>query len=216
MLAGHSGFEQEYDEEGNLISRKYQNGGNLLNRIDGYAEARWIKNAETGACDLTFIDAAGSEVSSNGLNLARDIPGDDENWSAWMRPSYNAVNSCMSIGRLNLGEKLAGDVYTCQIEIEFKGVQATQGQDFRFWTQGSADGDWYKGNVWTSNLTYLDTAPADGIYSFTVTNAVNENMVGVSNFDMGFRCDNWSAGYFRVRKIKVEKGDQVSEWSPGV
>ena len=215
--AGYAAFAQEYDESGRLVRRRYlDTDGHPVTRTDGYAEARWIINETTGAYDISFYTEAGEPIRDNQINLAMDIPGSSENWSAWMQPAYNEVNSCMNIGSLNLGNKKEGDAFTCQIEIEFRNVKATEGQAMRFWTQGSADGMWDKGNVWNSNLINLDAPPQDGIYSFTVTNSVNEKMAGVSNFDLGFRCDYWQSGSFRVRKIKVEKGDTAGEWTPGI
>lgn len=214
---GFSVIRQEFDKTGCLVGRKYLNAdGQPMARTDGYSEAKWILNETTNAFDLTFCDEHGNTIDNSGLNLARDIPGDSEGWSAWMVPTYNAVNSCINIGSLNLGDKKAGDVYTCQIEIEFKNVQSTEGQDFRFWTQGSADGKWGIGNIWATNLINLENPPRDGIYTYTITNTVNEKMVNITEFDMAFRCDYWKSGVFRIRKVKVEKGDTVSEWTPGV
>ena len=217
LSAGYAAIVQEYDESGRLVRRRYlDENGHTVTRADGYAEVRWIRNETTGAYDVSFFTEAGEPIRNGQINLAQDIPGDSENWSAWMQPTYNMVNSCISIGSLNLGDKKMGDAFTCQVEIEFMNIMATEGEAFRFWTQGSADGTWDRGNIWTSNLIYLDAPPQDGIYSFTVTNTVNEQMVAVSNFDMGFRCDYWQSGSFRVRKIKIEMGDTVDEWTPGI
>lgn len=214
---GYSSIEQDYNDTGRLIARKYLNKDRqLTNRTDGYSEVRWVFNETTRAYDVLFYDKDGRNVDSKGINLACDVPGDTENWSAWLHPVYNTVNSCISIGSFNLGNKSVGDIYACQIEIEFKDVKASDGQQIRFWTQGSADGKWDKGNVWASNLVYMETSPQNGIYTYSVTNAVNENMLNVSSFDMGFRCDYWASGCFRVRKVKVELGNTVSEWTPGI
>ena len=215
--AGYASIEQVYDDSDRLIARRYLGSdGQSVMRTDGYSEARWILNEVTGAYELSLLDENRDSLGIDGMNLARDIPGDTEAWSSWMHPTYNVVNSCMSIGSLNLADKNAGEAFTCQVEIEFRDVQATEGQPFRFWSQGSADGKWNIGNVWTSNLVYLENAPRDGVYLFTVTNTVNEAMVSVSNFDMGFRCDYWTGGYFRIRKVKVEKGDSAGSWTPGI
>lgn len=214
---GYSAIEQEYDTNGCLLHRRYYDAdGQWITRTDGVREIRWIHNDDTGAYDVSFIAESGETIDSIGINLARDIPGDAEGWSAWMIPGYNAENSCMNIGYLNLGNKKAGDLYTCQIEIEFKGVTGTDGEAFKFWTQGAADGKWDTGNVWNGNLVYLDAPPQDGIYTYTVTNTVNEKMLPVTDFDLGFRCDNWKSGMFRVRKVMVVSGDTIGEWSPGI
>ena len=214
---GFSAITQEFDKTGRLIARQYLNAEKQpVTRTDGYSEVKWILNETTKAYDLIFYDDQGNIIDNRGLNLAQDVPDSTEGWSDWMSPIYDTANSCINIGTLNLGDKQVGDVFTCQIEIEFMNVQATDNQTLRFWTQGSADGEWGIGNIWTNSLVNLDIPPHDGIYTFTVTNTVNEKMVNISNFDMAFRCDYWKSGYFRVRKVKVEKGDTVSEWTPSV
>ena len=57
--------------------------------------------------------------------------------------------------------------------------------------------------------------PADGIYTFTVTREVSDAMIDASVFGVGFRCDYWASGSFRVRKVKIDKGDSQTEWEPG-
>lgn len=83
-------------------------------------------------------------------------------------------------------------------------------------SQGSQDGKWFTGNVWNTNLIYLDDVPEDGVYSFTSTATVSEGMINVSSFTLGFRCDYWASGMYRIRSVKVEKGDTNSQWSPGL
>ena len=216
MPAGYESIGQGYDENGKLITRKYLNCyGEPIIRTDGYSEAHWVFNEATGSYDIQFCSTNNDNISTDGLNLAMGIPGDNEKWSEWLFPIYNLNDSTMTIGTVNLGDKQIGNKYTCQIEIEFKDVQATDGKPFRFVTQGAADGAWSIGNVWYG-LIQMDCPPQDGIYTYTVTNTVNDKMLGVSTFDLGFRCDYWSSGMFRIRKVKVECGDTATEWTPGV
>ena len=217
LPAGYEVLEQDYNEAGELVGRRYLNSQfEHIIRTDGYSEVRWIFNEETDSYDIQFFSLDGVRISTDDKNLAIDIPGDDKNWSEWMIPEYNTDNSTIYIGTINLGEKKAGDVYTCQVEIEYKGVSATQGMPFRFWTQGSADGKWNIGNVWSMNLVNVQEPPQDGIYQYTISNHVNEKMEGITNFDIGFRCDYWGRGMFRVRKVQIEKGRTPNAWKPGI
>lgn len=214
--AGHTAIENAYDEEGYLIVRRYLDAdGALIRRVDGYSEARWIPDENETTRNVSFYTEDGESVSIEGINLIRDMKTGPDGWSAWMTPVVNGVNSCFDIGVVNLGDKQAGDTYTCQIEIEFSGVTATEGQQLRFWAQGAQDGKWYTGNVWDGSLISLTEAPEDGVYIFTSTREVNEDMAMVSTFGVGFRCDYWGSGSFRVRNVKIEKGSTKSEWSPG-
>lgn len=213
---GFYGYTQTYDKKGALLSRTYVDiDGKAVQRTDGYSSAVW-ETQEDGAKTIVFYDLDGNTVNVSGLNLAKDVKVNEDGWSDWIRPQYDAANNSISIGSLNLGDKQEGDFYTCQLEIEFKDVQATEDMPFRFWAQGTADGSWQIGNVWTSNLIYYETPPKDGTCYYSVTNSLSEEMAAASAFDMGFRCDYWKSGAFRVRAVKVEKGDTATVWSPGV
>ena len=211
-LAGYCGYLQSFDEDNKLISRTYidENERPVL-RTDGYSVAKWIKKGNT--YNLHHYDLENNEVSLSGINLAKDVKND---WSEWISPIYNRVNSTGNFGYLNLGEKNTGDSFTCQIEFEFKDVEGISGEEFRFLTQGAQDGKWETGNIWNSKLVSLIAPPEDGVYTYTVTAKVSEKMTEISTFNLGFRCDNWASGSFRVRNIKVEVGDETTEWTPGV
>lgn len=212
--AGHMAIRQTWDGD-TLVSREYLNAsGEPINRTDGYARATW--ETEGSCTSVKFYAADGTEIPVTGLNLARDVKGNPDGWTNWMIPTYNAVNSCQNIGSVNLGTKAEGDVYACTVEIEFRDVRATEGQTLRFWTQGAQDGSWNTGNVWNGNLVNLTDVPADGICMFTSTVAVSGSMADISNFDIGFRCDYWASGMYRVRNVRIERGDQRSEWKPGI
>lgn len=214
QAAGYTAIEQEWADDA-LLSRFYLNTeGQLINRTDGYAKAVW-EQGDT-CTDVHFYDVNDLEVDIGSRNLARDVKVNADGWSDWLMPNYNTVNSCHNIGYTNLGPKAEGDVYTCTIEIEFKDVTATDGQAFRFWTQGAQDGKWNSGNVWNGNLVNLFEAPEDGMYRYTATVAVSGAMVDVNTFNIGFRCDYWASGMYRVRYVKVEKGETNTEWSPGL
>ena len=212
--AGYAGIEQTYDENGELCSRIYLDAdGRPVTRTDGYAEVRWT--LEDGVREACFLDAQGNAVPMEGLNLAMDVHAGPDGWSEWISPRRNVGNYTTSIGRMNLGRKQAGDVYTCRVEIEFEGVSASGDHAFGFRTQGSADGAWNLGNGW-NGLASLTEVPGDGVMVFTDTFTVTESMQDVSWFSLGFRCDFWNSGRFRVRLVKVETGDAATDWTPGV
>ena len=212
--AGYTAIVQEWDDDA-LLSRSYLNTeGQLIKRTDGYAKVVW-EQGET-CTDVHFYDVNDLEVEIGNINLVKDVKTNDEGWSDWLMPNYNTINSCHNIGYTNLGPKVEGDMYICTIEIEFKDVTATEGQAFHFRTQGAQDGKWNSGNVWNGNLVTLFEAPEDGMYRYTATVAVSGAMVDVNTFNIGFRCDYWASGMYRVRDVKIEKGETSTEWSPGL
>ena len=145
--------------------------------------------------------------------MAIDVGSD--NWSEWILPDVNKPNYSVYLGSAILDEKHIGDVYTCQVEIEFLGVTSTQREMFRFCTQGTTDGSWRVGNPW-NRFVWITTAPEDGVYRYTSSCIIDEEMVKAEVFQIGFRCDNWNTGAFRVKDIKIEKGDTASIWTPGL
>lgn len=213
--AGYTSVKQKWDGE-NLVLKTYcDSNGTPVMRADGYSIVSWSKDKK-GVWNTHFENISGTEVPADGKNFALNVKTDSEGWSDWMTPESNKINRCFSIDSVILDDKKAGDAYTAQIEIEFKNVTETEGQQIRFWTQGTLDGKWMNGNIWNNGLIDISEVPADGIYSFACTSFITDETAGVSWFNIGFRCDYWASGSFRVRKVKIEKGDHASEWSPGI
>ena len=218
--AGHVAFAQEWDGE-QLVSRTYLDAEDLpMLRIDGYSRAVWTQDVH-GTWNMRFEDLDGNEIPLEGINLVRDVSYGLDGWSEWMTPVPNVENSCFNIGYTNLGTKQEGDIYSCRAEIEFRNVTAAENHEIWMRAQGAQDGKWVTGNVWDGSLVNLRQPPADGIYRFAASVALTEGMVDISTFSIGFRCDYWGSGSFRVRNIVIEKDrgytSEASEvWSPGI
>ena len=67
-----------------------------------------------------------------------------------------------------------------------------------------------------NNLIKLTEAPEDGVVKYVYTASITDKLVDASRFSLGFRCDNWASGSFRVRCIKVERGMKATVWSPSL
>lgn len=217
QAAGHVAVENEYDDDGNLTARSYiGEDGNPVTRTDGYSKAEWNLDDNGTTWNVSLKDIDGKEIALEGKNLLKDFTPGADGWSQWYTPQYSAINSCLYLGNVNLGNKQEGDVYTCSMEVEFSDVRVTDGDEFGFFTQGPQDGKWNTGNVWDNSLIKLEKAPSDGIYKYESTAVVTDGMADISTFGVGFRCDNWSSGLFRVRNVKIEKGDKATAWNPGI
>lgn len=215
QAAGHVAISQEWFGD-DLISRTYLDAGGMPTmRSDGYSRVMWTRS-EQGVRSVHFLDLNGGEVQLAGKNLADGISTGPDGWSEWMIPKPNSANCCFKTGTMNLGEKVEGDAYTCRVEVEFKGVSESDGQEIWFSTQGAQDGGWKAGSIWFRNVINLREVPQDGIYEFVSTAAITAQMENVSTFDIAFRCDYWKSGAFRVRNIKIEKGEQCGTWTPGL
>lgn len=203
--AGHVAIEQEWDDEGNLISRTYLGPDGLpMNRIEGYARIVWSRD-EDGTWNIEFYDVDNNIIPLKGVYLTNNLSYNTDSWSEWMIPKYDSENSSFTIGYANLGEKTVGDKFTCKVEIEFSDVEGIEGKDFVFWTQGSVDGGWKTMNVWNQNLITFSEPPGNEVYKCSYTHEIDEPTASANIFAIGFRCDNWKSGRFRVRNIQIEK-----------
>lgn len=210
---GYVAIEQEWD--GNqLISRTYLGSdGEPVNRAEGYCKVNWSNG------DIVLYNTVGTTIPLDGINLARDVKVGENGWSDWIKPKYDELNSTFRIGVAELGEKEVGDSYTCSFEIEFRDVTATKGGEdkrFNFRAQGATDGQWIGANVWNGSLIYLDEPIENGTRKCVATIEINEAGVGMLQFDLGFRCDYWASGEFRIRNVKVERGATATEWTPPI
>ena len=152
----------------------------------------------------------------DGANLA---VGSSDEWSEWMTPEYNVADSLFTVATVYPGEKQIGDPYTCQVEVEFADVTAMNDGEhqFSFFTQGRVDDEWKgwsKKNAWDRSLIDLSEAPANGVVKYTATRLTTAEGVMSDKWELGFRCDYWASGRFRVRCVKMEKGIGATEWRP--
>ena len=151
-------------------------------------------------------------VPGDGVNLA---VGTSDEWSEWITPEYNVENQCFTVAYAYIEDQQIGDVFSSQVEIEFSNVTATidKQENFSFGAQGSVDGAWNAWNIWNNSLVKLDSAPEDGVYKYIGLSGITETNLNSLQFNLGFRCDYWASGSFRVRRVKVEKGRFATEWS---
>ena len=203
-----------YINETSVNAEQFDVGFRCDNWASGQFRVRCVK-VEKGSIATDWSQSP--KDMGDGINLAMGTSGD---WSEWMTPEYNAMHRCFTVSKVYPGEKQVGDPYTCQVEVEFSNVTMTEGIEdggFRFQTQGAVDGEWGDvgaSNFWNVHIVQLFAPPADGVYKYVSTGYINETSVNAEQFDIGFRCDNWASGQFRVRCIKVEKGMNATDWSP--
>lgn len=208
--AGYVAISQEWDND-KLLSRTYLDiKDRPVDRVDGYSKVDWSRGY------VTFYNSDGIEVPIEGINLFIEDKTNTDGWSEWIAPETYKKNYCVRLGNVNLGDKSKGDVYICQIEIEFKNITVADDGIFWFRSQGAQDGKWFTDNIWNDNLINLRDPPTDGVYIFTSTVTISDEMANVSAFSLELRCDDWASGSFRIRHIKIEKNSQISDWTCGI
>ena len=150
-------------------------------------------------------------ISVGGRNLARETSGE---WSEWWSPNYGVNNSTTYQAKALFPDTTqAGDDVTCQVEMEFDGIEADEAGGFTIYSQGPVDGAWDVTNVWT-RLFDLKEPPADGVYKYVKTLPYPGSSVGRLEHYLGIRCNYVSAGRMRWRCIKVEMGNKPTDWTP--
>ena len=215
---GYVAIWQEWDENGNLLSKTYlEKNCQPVNRTDGYARVVWTQddngiwkstffNDQGETIEVEFIDVDGDVAPPEGLNLVSGFNPGEDGWSEWMTP-INDNNCCFNIGEAVLGMKHAGDKYRCRVKIEFRDVIASDSGEFWFRSQGAVDGVWEVYNPW-NNYVNLREVPKDGLYDYEYVYTINTSIANAREFNIAFRCDYWESGSFRVRDVIFEKCEQ--------
>lgn len=213
------GIRAVYDNMHLVYQAFYDENGEFDIQPGGYVAISQEWDKDWKLLSRTYLDENCEPVQLHGLHIFWNIEFGEDGWSDWMTPRYGIENSTFTIGYADLGEKTLGDAYTCSFEIEFRNVEVTQGGEehkFHFRSQGSTDGQWVGANVWNALLIYLDDPIENGTRKCAATVALNEIGANTKLFELGFRCDYWGSGKFRVRNVKVERGNMATDWTPEI
>ena len=144
--------------------------------------------------------------------------GTSKEWSDWITPNVNTNNittyfyDCKDT---SLFEKDAE--FTISFDVEFSGVTKGTGGSFRLYSQwcftvnGSNTGWSEKPVTKAMNIT---EPPADGVYHYTATGKLSANYTNATKVQFAPRADYWGSGKYRIRNVKLEKGNKVTDWSP--
>lgn len=197
----------------------------------------YYTKTETTAQINVAKDSIASEVSSTyvtktefgnleigGRNYVLDTDGE---WSDWVTPGTGNNKTFypyeVDLARMNLKE---GDYISMQIEFEGRNFESSTEGTTKIITQGpvngawsSADDDWFA-NPWASiiDLTDIDAINSANrytkIYTLPASTISKINSAG-GLITLGFRVDYANAeAQYRYRRVKIEKGNKVTDWSP--
>ena len=180
-----------------------------------YVASDWEKrNKYTDDSFAKKVQENLNNLQIGGRNLARKTSSD---WSDWFVPVANKDNSCGLFAVIYPStSKSKGDIFTVSFDIDLKKFTQGTGGTFNLYLQGSVDDVWTVSNPFT-NYNFKDKA-LKGDYTEHVTYAcqfASDSQVSATKFEFGFRC-NYSngTGKFRIRNLKIEKGNKATDWTP--
>lgn len=172
-------------------------------------------NDKNQTLDVVFNELATTvdEIEVGGRNLARNTSSE---WCNWIIPTANYKNFAGTISYIYPGDKNINDIFTVSFDIEVKKFTAGDSGNFTIYLQGAVDGSWSIGNPFPKyNFTAKSLSGDYTEHVSYVCKITSQNIANASKFEFGYRC-NYSdgTGKFRIKNLKVEKGNKPTDWTP--
>lgn len=172
-------------------------------------------NDKNQTLDVVFNELATTvdEIEVGGRNLARNTSSE---WCNWIIPTANYKNFAGTISYIYPGDKNINDIFTVSFDIEVKKFTAGDSGNFTIYLQGAVDGSWSIGNPFPKyNFTAKSLSGDYTEHVSYVCKITSQNIADASKFEFGYRC-NYSdgTGKFRIKNLKVEKGNKPTDWTP--
>ena len=190
--------------------------GRLTTRVES-AETSISKNNEEIAlrAKKTEVTEAINNIDIGGRNLARKTSNE---WSNWYVP-HSKYNYCENISFIYPGPRSVGDVFMVSFDIDVKKFVGAGGK-FSLVLQGPVDDNWVVNNPFINgdfNHKFSTKALAGDYTEHVSYNCEirKPEEASASKFLLAYRCDySDGTGKFRIRNLKVEKGNKATDWTP--
>lgn len=153
-------------------------------------------------------------VEVGGRNLAKKT---SDEWSDWIDiPKLNQENATVNFNTIDMPDCKLEDMFTSYYEIEYMDVK--QSENIPEGSESSVRSNWYSivdGNtVWSAPTYQWAHSPANGVKVYTGTSPITEQFLKIEKIFINIRFDYVASGKLRIRKVKYEKGNKATDWTP--
>lgn len=178
----------------------------------------WTKTVITYTNDTSSTSYSVSStldgVEVGGRNLAKKT---SDEWSDWIDiPKLNQENATVNFNTIDMPDCKLEDMFTSYYEIEYMDVK--QSENIPEGSKSSVRSNWYSiidGNtVWDAPTYQWAHSPVNGVKVYTGTSPITEQFLKIEKIFINIRFDYVASGKLRIRKVKYEKGNKATDWTP--
>lgn len=178
----------------------------------------WTKTVTTytnGTSSTSYsVSSTLDGVEVGGRNLAKKT---SDEWSDWIDiPKLNQENATVNFNTIDMPDCKLEDMFTSYYEIEYMDVK--QSENIPEGSESSVRSNWYSivdGNtVWSAPTYQWSHSPANGVKVYTGTSPITEQFLKIEKIFINIRFDYVASGKLRIRKVKYEKGNKATDWTP--
>ena len=178
----------------------------------------WTKTVITYTNDTSSTSYSVSStldgVEVGGRNLAKKT---SDEWSDWIDiPKLNQENATVNFNTIDMPDCKLEDMFTSYYEIEYMDVK--QSENIPEGSESSVRSNWYSivdGNtVWSAPTYQWVHSPVNGVKVYTGTSPITEQFLKIEKIFINIRFDYVASGKLRIRKVKYEKGNKATDWTP--
>lgn len=188
-----------------------------LSAATPYLWTRTIITYTDGKTSISYsVSSTLDGVEVGGRNFAKKT---SDVWSDWVDiPLLDQANATITFNTIDLPELKVGDTFTSYYEVEYADVKPSEnvpeGAKSRFVSNSYAkvDGvaDWMLG----APIYFWEHEPVNGVKTYTGVSTIKKNQTVVDQIVINIRADYVASGKLRIRKVKYERGNKATDWTP--
>ena len=153
-------------------------------------------------------------IQVGGRNLAKKT---SDEWSDWIDiPKLNQENATVYFNTIDMPDCKLEDMFTSYYEIEYMDVK--QSENIPDGGKSSVCSNWCSivdgKKAWDAPTHHWSHPPVNGVKVYTGTSTITEQFLKIEKIFINIRFDYVASGKLRIRKVKYEKGNKATDWTP--